>query len=103
MPFLALNRATGVLSWQFSTIDATTGEPITGVSGGFLPSDSSPPEEDGSVSFSVNPNAGLRTDAQLAIPGICGVGPSCGTVRPGISAGAATIITPSASRIAAVP
>lgn len=61
-----LNASTGVVTWTFETIDASTGQPITDAIEGFLAPDRTPPEGDGSVSFTVTPRSGLRTGAVIA-------------------------------------
>ena len=61
----SLDRATGVLSWNFATIDAATGQPLTDPFNGFLPPDTAPPAGDGSVSFSVVPKAALKTATKI--------------------------------------
>ncbi len=60
-----LDRATHLLTWQFTTIDAATGRPVTDAVNGFLPPDTKPPDGEGSVSFAVKPRAGLATGARI--------------------------------------
>lgn len=62
----ALNKETGALTWQFTTLDSTTGEPLDPSDPrGFLPPNVTPPEGDGSVVFTVNPKAGLSTGTEI--------------------------------------
>jgi Calx-beta domain len=60
-----LDATTGVVTWTFTTINASTGQPITDAVNGFLPPDQTPPEGEGSVSFTVTPAAGLKTGAKV--------------------------------------
>lgn len=53
-----------VLTWRFTAIDPATGE-LPDLEG-FLPPNINPPEGDGSVSFSVMPQPGLATGAEIA-------------------------------------
>ena len=55
-----------MLSWVFETIDASTGQPATDVTNGFLPPDVTPPQGEGSVSFTVMREKGLRTGTRIA-------------------------------------
>lgn len=61
----ALNRATGVLTWRFSSIDPTTGLPPIDPLAGFLPPNVHSPEGAGSVSFTVMPTESLATGATI--------------------------------------
>jgi hypothetical protein len=49
----SLNPTTGVVKWTFRSLDPTTNLPPADPSVGFLPPDTTPPEGDGSVVFSV--------------------------------------------------
>jgi hypothetical protein len=60
-----LNESTGLLTWTFTSLDPTTGQPTTNPLAGFLLPDVTPPEGDGSVFFSVQPNAGLANGTQI--------------------------------------
>lgn len=61
----SLDSATGVLKWTFRSIDPSTGLPPADPSVGFLPPDTSPPNGDGSVVFSVMPKKRLPNGAKL--------------------------------------
>jgi hypothetical protein len=61
-----LDTATDTASWKLTTINATTGQPITDVINGFLPPDTSPPDGDGSISFDVTPKANLSTGTAIS-------------------------------------
>ena len=65
----ALDPATGVLTWDLATVDASTGQPITDAINGFLPPDKGAPEGDGSVSFTVTPNSGAAERSTDHEPG----------------------------------
>ena len=66
-----LNVETGLVTWQFTSLDPTTlelpADPLTG----FLPPNQGPPEGEGSVSYIVRPKQGLATgtriDAQASV------------------------------------
>ena len=62
----ALNLSTGLVTWTFTSLDPSTGQPTTNPLAGFLPPDVTPPEGDGSVTFFVQPNSGLTTGTQIA-------------------------------------
>jgi hypothetical protein len=55
-----LNASTGVLTWQFTSLDPATHQPPTDPSAGFLP-----PGGIGSVFFTVMPKHGLATNTQI--------------------------------------
>jgi hypothetical protein len=62
----ALDKNTGQLAWQFTSLDPTTGQPLDPSDlRGFLPPNLNPPEGDGSVVFTVNPKVGLVTGAEI--------------------------------------
>ena len=56
-----LNASTGVATWTFSSIAPSTGLPPTDPSVGFLPPDTSPPNGEANVTYSVQPLPGLAT------------------------------------------
>jgi hypothetical protein len=55
----AVDLFTGVLSWYFSSIDPTTGQPPSDPLAGFLPPNVTPPQGEGSVLFTVMPRPSL--------------------------------------------
>ncbi len=55
-----LDRATGVLTWHFRSLNPATGELETDPDLGFLPPNKAPPEGQGGVSFKVAQRAGLQ-------------------------------------------
>lgn len=62
----ALDKTTGQLSWQFTSLDPTTSQPLDPSDlRGFLPPNLNPPEGDGSVVFTVNLKAGLATGTEI--------------------------------------
>lgn len=61
----SLNKATGLLTWRFTSIDPTTGLPPTDPLAGFLPPNVTPPEGQGSVLFTVKPKEGLDTGTEI--------------------------------------
>jgi Ca2+-binding RTX toxin-like protein len=66
-----VNSATNVITWTFTAIDPTTGNPITGSSQGFLPPNDQNGAGQGFVGYSIQPKAssitGTRIDAQATI------------------------------------
>jgi hypothetical protein len=60
-----LDMASGVLTWRFESIDPATGLPPADPVTGFLPPNRSPPEGEGSVSFTVRPKPGLATGTEI--------------------------------------
>jgi hypothetical protein len=60
-----LNAATGLVTWSFTSLDPATRKPTTNPLAGFLPPDVNPPEGDGTVYFSVQPNSELATGTQI--------------------------------------
>ncbi len=61
----ALEKATGVAFWRFTTIDTTTGLLPTDPMAGFLPPNLTPPEGEGSVFFRVRLRAGLSDGTEI--------------------------------------
>ena len=63
----SLNTTSGVITWQFGSLDPTTDLPISPNSLlGFLPPDTTMPDGEVAVSFSANPVAGLTTGTTIA-------------------------------------
>jgi hypothetical protein len=60
-----LDPATGVVTWRFTSLDPLTGELTEDPLAGFLPPNVSPPEGEGSVSFTVDPVADLATGTEI--------------------------------------
>jgi hypothetical protein len=60
-----LDTSTGLVTWRFTSIDPATMLPVTDPLAGFLPPDTSPPNGEGSVLFTVSPRAGLATGTQI--------------------------------------
>lgn len=60
-----LDRATGLVTWRFASIDPETGLTPEDPMLGFLPPNSTPPEGEGSVSFTVSPRTGLPTRTEI--------------------------------------
>jgi hypothetical protein len=60
-----LDRATGIVTWRFTSIDPATGQPPEDPLAGFLPPNVNPPEGEGSVLFTVQPKAGLATGTEI--------------------------------------
>jgi hypothetical protein len=52
-----LDKATGLLTWRFASIDPGTGQLTEDPDAGFLPPNANPPEGEGSVAFAVRPKA----------------------------------------------
>jgi hypothetical protein len=61
----ALNSSTGVVTWQFQSIDPSTGLPTTDPLAGFLPPNQNGTQGEGSVLFTVMPKADLATGTQI--------------------------------------
>jgi hypothetical protein len=61
----SLDKATGIATWTFNSLDPTTGQPPTNPLIGFLPPDVVPPEGDGQVLFSVSPKNSASTGQQI--------------------------------------
>jgi Concanavalin A-like lectin/glucanases superfamily len=61
----SLNKATGIVTWTFASLDPLTGQAPTNPLIGFLPPDLVPPEGDGQVLFSVSPMNGLTAGQQI--------------------------------------
>lgn len=61
-----VNRATGVVSWRFASIDPKTAEEPTDPLAGFLPPNVSAPEGEGSVSFTVAAREGLLSGTRIS-------------------------------------
>ena len=60
-----LNADTGLVHWTFTSVDPTTMQLTTDPDAGFLPPNVTPPEGDGSVSFTVKPLPGLPAGATI--------------------------------------
>jgi outer membrane protein assembly factor BamB len=61
-----IDRKSGLITWTYTSIDPTTGNPPTDPTSGFLPPDSIPPNGEGDVLFSVMPRAGLSTGTTIS-------------------------------------
>jgi hypothetical protein len=62
----SLDPKTGLVTWQFGSLDPSTGQPISGNSlSGFLPPDTSMPNGEVAVSFSANPLPKLTTGTTI--------------------------------------
>jgi len=61
-----LDRGSGVVTWRFSSIDATTGEITDDPRVGFLPPNVNAPAGEGAVMFTVKPKSGLATGVVLS-------------------------------------
>lgn len=61
----SLNASTGLVTWQFTSIDPASGQPTTDPLAGFLPPNGISPEGQGSVMFNVVPKAALPTGTQV--------------------------------------
>jgi hypothetical protein len=61
----SLDKATGILTWRFDSIDQATGQSTEDPAKGFLPPNVTPPAGEGRVSFSVKPKAGLASGTTI--------------------------------------
>lgn len=60
------SEASGILKWTFTSLDPDTGEYPEDAEAGFLPPNRTPPEGDGSVSFSIKLNSGLESGTEIS-------------------------------------
>jgi CSLREA domain-containing protein len=60
-----LDEQTGTVTWRFASVDPDTLQLTDDPLAGFLPPNVSPPEGEGSVSFSVQPKSALGTATQI--------------------------------------
>ena len=56
-----INLSTGKVTWTFTSIDPTTLDLTSNPLAGFLPPDKTPPEGEGSVSYTIKPRANLAS------------------------------------------
>jgi RHS repeat-associated protein len=61
-----VNVVTGVVTWTFQTIDPATGQPPANPELGLLPPDDQEGDGEGSVSYTIQPKAGLQTGDTVA-------------------------------------
>ena len=62
----ALDADTGLVTWQFTSIDPVTGEQTLDPLAGFLPPNETAPEGEGFVNYAVEPLPGLPTGTEIA-------------------------------------
>jgi hypothetical protein len=62
----SLDKGTGIIKWQFQSIDPGTNQPTTDPTAGFLPPNKTPPQGESSVMFTVRLKSGLTTNTQIA-------------------------------------
>jgi hypothetical protein len=62
----AVNKSTGLLTWTYSSIDPTTGQPPADPEVGFLPPDTDPPNGEGYLTYNVKPLAGIANGTVLS-------------------------------------
>lgn len=60
-----LDTTTGLATWRFTSLDPATMLPTTDPLAGFLPPDTSPPQGEGSILFTVTPRSGLADGTQI--------------------------------------
>lgn len=60
-----LDEATGLITWRFVSLDPATCLPTTDVLAGFLPSNKTSPEGEGSVFYTVSPKPDLATGTEI--------------------------------------
>jgi hypothetical protein len=60
-----MNITTGTVTWRFTSLSPTSGQPVPGPFEGFLPPNVHPPEGEGSVSFIVMPKACLAASTKI--------------------------------------
>lgn len=59
------NAATGIIRWDFTSIDPQTGQLTEDPFGGFLPPNDNSPQGEGSVSFFIQPKSGLSDQTAI--------------------------------------
>ena len=64
-----INLSTGLVTWTFTSIDPTTLDLTSNPLAGFLPPDVTPPEGEGSVSYTIKPKANLASGTVVERPG----------------------------------
>jgi hypothetical protein len=60
-----LEKATGLLTWRFTSLDPATGQPTEDPTAGFLPPNKNAPEGEGQVLFTVRPKEGVATGTEI--------------------------------------
>ncbi|MFY9622485.1 MAG: SBBP repeat-containing protein [Pyrinomonadaceae bacterium] len=60
-----LDKPTGLLTWRFTSLDASTGLPTEDPTAGFLPPNLNAPEGEGQVLFTVQPKQGIATGTEI--------------------------------------
>jgi hypothetical protein len=60
-----LDKATGLVTWKFISLDPATMQPTQDALAGFLPPNKTAPEGEGSVLFTVAPKASLQTGDEI--------------------------------------
>jgi NPCBM-associated, NEW3 domain of alpha-galactosidase/Periplasmic copper-binding protein (NosD) len=60
-----LDMTTGLAIWRFTSLDPATMLPTANPLAGFLPPDTSPPQGEGSILFTVTPRSGLADGTQI--------------------------------------
>ncbi|MER2514666.1 MAG: dockerin type I domain-containing protein [Nitrosomonas ureae] len=61
-----LDKATGLATWVFTSLDPQTGELPEDALSGFLPANTVPPIGEGSVTFSIKPKPGLASNTEIS-------------------------------------
>jgi CSLREA domain-containing protein len=56
-----LNLSTGLVTWQFTSLDPDTEQPTTDPAAGFLPPDVTPPQGVGTLLYSIHPKSGIAS------------------------------------------
>lgn len=57
-----LEKNTGIITWRFTSLDPTTGQPPLDPLAGFLPPNRKPPEGDGSVLFTISSHKAITSN-----------------------------------------
>ena len=60
-----LDKATGIVTWRFTSLDPATMQALTDPDEGFLPPNLNPPEGDGQVHFTILPKSGLASGTEI--------------------------------------
>ena len=64
-----INLSTGLVTWTFTSIDPATLDLTSNPLAGFLPPDETPPQGEGSVSYTIKPKANLASSTVVERPG----------------------------------
>ena len=61
----ALNAATGLITWRFTSLDPSTEQLTTDATAGFLPPDVTPPQGEGQLLYTITPKSGMASGTTI--------------------------------------